>query len=137
MIFKLREVLCLVTDAIAILGKVGKADFQLCRKRLDCSVKLSDFLAKRRCEAMLAYEQRQAHEQTPEGRQEVAERDALSAKMREADERFAIENPEDPFQEGSDAAITGDPREPPDELDETASILWLNGYDSQAPGEDE
>lgn len=73
-----------------------------------------------------------AFHESPEGKaqaQRVAEK---FARERAAQEAYAAANPRGPFEDGQDAALSNDEREPPSDLDDEARQAWLDGYDAEA-----
>lgn len=99
-------------------------------------ISFNDLFERRKKEIQAERDRQKAWEATPEGKEWRAEQDAHDQRMREADERFARENPPDRFAEGKNAALSGESREPPDDLSDEDAELWLNGWDSEDPGDD-
>lgn len=100
-------------------------------------MKLSELFDRDRVKRAAEYAEKLAYEATPEGAAEKAAREALEQRLMEADRRFAAENPTDQFREGALAAGAGAKREAPDDLGDEDAERWLEGWDSEAPGEDE
>ena len=92
---------------------------------------LAELFARSSAAAKVNYANRLAYEATPEGKAQVAEREAHDARMRAADDRFALENPPNPFQLGAETAVNEGEREPPHELGENEAAQWLEGFDSE------
>ena len=97
---------------------------------------LGELFKQREEQARAEYEQRLAYEATPEGK---AEREALEAhqkRMRDADERFAADNPPNLHQQGRDSHEAGDARDTPEDLTDEEAEEWLAGWDSLGSDED-
>lgn len=94
-------------------------------------VTMKEVFARAAAEIKAGVEAKAAYEATPEGLAEKLERDAHHARMFAADERFALENPPNPYEDGRNAALSGEPREPPADLSDADADLWLDGFDSE------
>lgn len=99
-------------------------------------ITMAELVQRRSQEIAAENAQRDAWHATPEGRAEKLERDASDQRLREADERFARENPPDPAKDGRDAALAGQKRKSPQDLTEEDEDQWLEGYDSAGSDED-
>lgn len=69
---------------------------------------------------------------SPEGQ---ALEDRVAAKMareRAAQDAYAATNPDTPYQTGQDAALRGEDRNPPDDLEGEAAAEWYSGYDYES-----
>jgi hypothetical protein len=74
---------------------------------------------------------------SPEGRAREHRNAERFAREEAARLKWEAENPRVPRQDGADAARRGDEREAPAELDEQAQDEWLEGYDAEAPEQEE
>ena len=98
---------------------------------------LGELFAQEDAKARVEYARQLAWEATPEGKAYLAEQAAEYQRRAAANERYAAENPPDHRAEGAEAALRDEPREPPAALSEDDAELWLEGWDSEAPGDDE
>ena len=78
--------------------------------------------------------ERSAYLDTPEGR---AGFDRAMNKMRVERERFEALPAPSPYEEGQNAALRGDERDAPAELDTDQRTQWHEGWDAEAPDEDD
>jgi len=78
--------------------------------------------------------ERRAYLDTPEG---SAGFDRAMDKMRVERERFEALPAPTPYEEGQNAALRGDDRDAPAELDANQREQWLLGWDAEAPDEDD
>ncbi len=96
---------------------------------------LADLEKREHAMRVLEYQERLRYRETPEGKAEYEAQLAHEKRMQEADARWAAENPQTPFDAGANAAMNGEERWPPSDLEGEAEASWLDGWDSEAPEE--
>jgi hypothetical protein len=78
-----------------------------------------------------------AYDATPQGAAEKSARDAYNKRMNEAEVKYARENQPDVYELGKAAALCGEEREAPSEMEDEAQDLWLEGWDSEGADDEE
>jgi hypothetical protein len=96
---------------------------------------LGELFARRAVEIKAQIAAQDAYRLTPEGKAQHEAWKAQQHRMAEADAKaWAARTP---YQQGSDAACSGDEREPPEDMDDESHAEWLEGFDAESESEED
>jgi len=99
------------------------------------TITLGELFARRAAEIKAQIAAQDAYRLTPEGKAEHEAWEAHQRRMADADARAW--EARTPYQQGTDAACSGEEREPPEDMDDAAQAKWLEGFDAESESEED
>lgn len=96
---------------------------------------LGELFARRAADIKAQIAAEDAYRLTPEGKAEHEAKEAYQRRMAEADAQAW--EARTPYQQGTDAACSGEEREPPEDMDDAAQAEWLEGFDAESEGNED